>query len=103
MEAYRGERQEVLESYLDHQITFSEYVFALEEALARLERREILREFDSVERKLPARVYKGRGNAQIISSNLSLRGNATLPGATPLWCFSTRRLARKPSGRGRSD
>jgi hypothetical protein len=54
MEAYRGESREVLESYLDHQITFSEYVVALEDALARLERRE----FDSVERKSPARVYK---------------------------------------------
>ena len=66
MEAYRGERREVLESYLDHQITFSEYVFALEEALARLERREILREFDSVERKLPARVYNRQENIVLL-------------------------------------
>jgi hypothetical protein len=63
MEAYRGETREVFECYLDHQITFSEYVFALEEALARLERRELLREFDSVERKSPARVYKRSASA----------------------------------------
>ena len=63
MEAYRGETREVLECYLDHQITFSEYAFALEEALARLERRELLREFDSVERKSPARTYKRSASA----------------------------------------
>jgi hypothetical protein len=64
MEAYRGETREVFECYLDHQITFSEYVFALEEALARLERRELLRDFDSpLERKSPARTYKRSASA----------------------------------------
>ncbi len=63
MEAYRGETREVIECYLDHEITFSECVFALEEALARLERRELLREFDSDERKSPARVYKRSASA----------------------------------------
>ena len=74
VEAYRGETLEVIECYLDHQITFSECVllrlapvgfFALEEALARLERRELLREFDSVERKLPAQVPKRSGTDQV--------------------------------------
>lgn len=63
MEAYRGETREVLDSYLDHQITFSEWVFAMEEALVRLKRREVLREFDSVERKSPARVYRRSASA----------------------------------------
>ena len=62
VEAYRGETREVIECYLDHQITLSECVFALEEALARLKRRE-LREFDSVDRKSPARVYKSSASA----------------------------------------
>jgi hypothetical protein len=63
VEAYRAETREVIECYLDHQITFSECVFALEQALARLKRRELLREFDSLERKLPARVYKRSASA----------------------------------------
>ena len=64
VEAYRGETREVIECYLDHQITLSECVFALDEALARLERRELLREFDSpLERKSPARVHKRSASA----------------------------------------
>ena len=64
MEAYRGETREVLDSYLDHQITFSEWVFAMEEALARLKRRELLRECDSaLERKSPARAFKRSASA----------------------------------------
>jgi hypothetical protein len=63
VEAYRGETREVIECYLDHQITLSECISALDDALARLERRELLRELDSMERKLPARVYKRTASA----------------------------------------
>ena len=63
VEAYRGETREVIECYLDHQITFTECVFALEEALARLERRELLREFDSLERKSPTPAHKRSASA----------------------------------------
>ena len=58
-----GETREVIECYLDHQITFSECVFVLEEALVRLERRELLREFGSLERKSPVQAYKRSASA----------------------------------------
>jgi hypothetical protein len=44
MEAYLGETREVVQCFLDHHITFSKCLFVLEDALARLERRELIRQ-----------------------------------------------------------
>jgi hypothetical protein len=68
MEAYWGETQEVVACFLDHHITFSECIFALEEALARLEQRESLRQiqaiaFDPPDRKSCAHAYKRSASA----------------------------------------
>jgi len=68
MEAYRGETREVMAYFLDHHITFSECLFALEEALTRLEQRELLRQtlanaFDLPDRKSSAQAYKRSASA----------------------------------------
>lgn len=68
MEVYLGETREVVQCFLDHHITFSECLFALEDALARLEQRELLRRvqanaFDPLDRKSNARAHKRSASA----------------------------------------
>ena len=68
MEAYLGETREVVQCFLDHHITFSECIFALKDALARLERRELLRQVqanvcDPTQRKSSAHAYKRSASA----------------------------------------
>lgn len=68
MEAYMGETRAVVQCFLDHHITFSECLFAMEEALVRLERRELLRHVqtnavDPPDRKPNAHVYKRSASA----------------------------------------
>ena len=60
MEAYLGETSEVVQCFLDHNITFSECLFALEDALARLERRELLRQVQTNTRGAPDRKSRPR-------------------------------------------